>query len=71
MNVLPGPHQQRVSAAGAHRFSVCVLLCVDSDHSVHCHVVPSIRDLVAHLGVHGPQLVLQQEERGFVSGCID
>lgn len=67
--IITGTHQQRVSAIGAHWIGVCVLLRPYPGHPVYRHVVPSVRNPVAHLGLYGPQLLLQQEDGGSLTGC--
>lgn len=64
-----GARQQRVFAIGADWISVCVLLRAYPVHSVYCHVVPSLRNDVTHLGLHRIELLFQQEDRRSIPGC--
>ena len=52
-----GFDQQRAAATGTHRFGVRLLLRLDSDHPVRCHVIPSFRNAVAYSGFDRTQLL--------------
>lgn len=45
---MKGFDHERATATGADRFGVRLLLRIDSDHPVRCHVVPSFWNTVAY-----------------------
>jgi len=54
-----GTHLEGVSTTRANRSRICLLLRIDIGYTVHCDVIPSIRNIGPHSGQH--QLRLLQE----------
>lgn len=67
--IFPDLNQQRIFTFGAHRFSVCVLFRVHHSSAIYRHVVPSVRNVIAHTRLNRIEFVLQQKSKYWQNAC--